>query len=1256
MTAHLIELTNPFRPSIQRKTHLAFPGHSIRKNLTRRKFIVNGKRVAPFVVTHNGKVLLEKQWGLRVRDGDVVTVQHLPKGGRGSNPLQIILMIAIVVASVYTGGAAGAAYGAAAGAAAAAAVSIGGAMLLSIMFPQSNQLGLASSSSSGSASPTYSLSPSGNTARILQSIPVLYGREKITPDFAAQPYTEMQGDNQYLYQLFMLTQGEMDINQILIGDTDISTYDGIQTEVIGPYQPVTLFPTNVVTSTEVASQILKGTNDETADRLGPFVASAAGTISNYIAVDISIPQGLFRIDDSGKNVNATCSYRFDYRPIDDSGNPTTPVWNTLVANSMTSASRDAIRITHKVQLPPGRYQVRGVRTNIGSTDGRTSDTLYWDGLKAYLTAPTNYGNCTMLAIIMKATNQLSTSSTHNINVIGTRRLQTWDPVNGWSLTTSPTQNPAHAAADILRNSDYGRGMVDSKYDLLKLYQLAQTFDSRGDTFNYYYDTKIQLWSALQLCLRVGRTVPVYYAGLISFIRNEPQSIPRQMYQPDNMMSGSFSTTYQFAEVDTPDFVRIQFRNEQTWSDDSVDCILPGATATKPSEIQLPGCTDRAHAWREGMTMAAMNKLQRRTIQFTTELEGMLPQYNDLCKISHDVVEWGFSGRVYGLNSNTGLVTLSENVTFNPGETHVISFRKKDGSADGPFTCVANPNGDPNEVILTGVTSSRMAQIYISDSSHDEPTQYQFGPVGRDGLLAVMYSAQPQGDGTVTLTFVNYDANVFAAETGGIIPEPVPPSNLPRPPQLPIIDKVSLEYTYSVGRQTIVCTAANGASYYEFQVSPDNGSTWIKVGNNTNPQLDVSLTPQHWLIRARGVGTLAGPWTTISVDVQATTLPLSSIGALTTTSLLYGIRIDWNIQANNGGMPDNVELWHGLSNQLGNAVLLITVPETILTYSQMDMGPGERHYYWARVIDKAGRPGPWFNNGIGIVGESSSDAGKLLDYLAGQIDETQLAQSLQEKIDSGGGAATEITQINDKINAMILLKAQGVAPDGTPVLAGIGIGVESGASDIILMANRVSISDPSNNATRKYPFIVVGGVVYMDTAMIRDGTINTAKIGDAQITNAKIADASISTAKIGNAQITNALIADAQINSAKIQDGAITTAKIGDAQINTAKIGFAQIDTLRIAAGAVTIGNSFSGTNTVNVNFNTTGGIVTIVFGGNAPSTRYTLNIDGGPQAIFETGLFSPGYGIWSGPLSAGTHNLTLNGGGACRITTLEFQR
>ena len=65
-------------------------------------------------------------------------------------------------------------------------------------------------------SPNYSLSSQINSRRIGSAIPILHGTHKITPDFAAQPYTEAIGgadgsDPSITHAIYALGLGEIDI-------------------------------------------------------------------------------------------------------------------------------------------------------------------------------------------------------------------------------------------------------------------------------------------------------------------------------------------------------------------------------------------------------------------------------------------------------------------------------------------------------------------------------------------------------------------------------------------------------------------------------------------------------------------------------------------------------------------------------------------------------------------------------------------------------------------------------------------------------------------------------------------------------------------------------------------------------------------------------------------------------------------------------------------------------------------------------------
>ncbi|WP_052097074.1 phage tail protein [Achromobacter sp. RTa] len=151
----------------------------------------------------------------------------------------------------------------------------------------------------------------------------------------------------------------------------------------------------------------------------------------------------------------------------------------------------------------------------------------------------------------------------------------------------------------------------------------------------------------------------------------------------------------------------------------------------------------------------------------------------------------------------------------------------------------------------------------------------------------------------------------------------------------------------------------------------------------------------------------------------------------------------------------------------------------------------------------------------------------------------------------------VAQLDGRVAANWGVKTQVV--DGERVVTGaVSLGADGESSVFAVAVDKFVVFNSTGTtpaAKRVLPFAIVGNQVFMQSALIQDGTITSAKIGDAQITGAKIADATIDGAKIAYASIH--------------------AAHIIDAQINTAKIGIAQIDTLRIAAGAVVAGTASS---------------------------------------------------------------------------------
>lgn len=851
------------------------------------------------------------------------------------------------------------------------------------------------------ASPTHTLSAQGNMARLQEAIPVLYGRHMVFPDFAAQPYTETDSNNTYLYQLFCLGQGELDIERIRIEETPIENFAEVSWEVVRPGGLVTLFPDNVVTSSIVQGLELKGSNEEGGGWMGPYVTNPAGTRANVIGIDISLPQGLYYANDEGGLDGATVSWRIEVRPINDEGAPAGE-WTLLGEERWGEATATPQIKSFRYEVPDGRFEVRAMRIGTKNLDQRCANTVSWAGLRAYLPSTQSYGDVTLLAVAMRATNNLNQSTSRRINVIATRKLHVWDPVAGWSQDVRATRNPAWALADMLRSRVYGRGMLDTAYNLPELYRLAQVWEQRRDYYDDVIDTTMTLWDALSRAARVGRAVPMYYAGLIDFVRNEPRSIPRAMFTPDNIVDGSFSINYSFIEHDSPDHVVIEYVDSETWQPAEVACVLPGGTQERPARVQLPGVTNRDQAWREGISMAAANRDQRIAPSLQTELDGHIPNFLDLVTVVHDTPKWGLSGFVTAWDPATRRLQVSEPLEWYVGQQHYISLRQRDGTPRGPFRVTAGR--DELECVLVSPPSD----LYVSEGEIEEPTLYAFGPGERTGLKALVRRAVPDESGHVTLELVNYADSVHSAELGGEVPPPPPASLLPLTPDAPIVAEVTVYATASPSEQIASCTPARGAETYEFEASQDQGQSWTRLGADTIPSLTIHLPVGPWWVRARGVGKNPGPWKTWQGHISATMLPPPVLTHFVASPVLWGIRLAWTWPT--AIRLRYIEIWYSRTPSFLDATPMGQFAYPQGSHELTNLAITTELYFWARVRDEADQPGPWYpESGPGVRGTPNQVASEYNDLVTQEIVEGGLGDLIM-------GNIREIPNIRDSLSA------------------------------------------------------------------------------------------------------------------------------------------------------------------------------------------------------------------------------------------------
>lgn len=300
----------------------------------------------------NGCPILNSAWGrIRPAPGDHVFIfTKVHGGGDNKNPLRTILSIVVIAAATYFGGPAG--FGASSklvGAVAGATIAGVGMALVNSAFPIRMP---EQTTYSYQDSPTYSLSGASNSYNPWGPVPVALGRHKVYPPFAAKPYTEIIGNDEYIRLCVLWACNPVDISSLQIGDTPIENFDDVEVETIQglPDQEniLSLFP-GTVDQTDISTDLTYS---------GGWVTRDVPTGSDELIGDIFFTQGLVSISSSsGKRSELTIGFDVNYREkgtstwIDLSGTQNYDAMNWTLDDSTQFYKRQSD------YWPPGTYSL-----------------------------------------------------------------------------------------------------------------------------------------------------------------------------------------------------------------------------------------------------------------------------------------------------------------------------------------------------------------------------------------------------------------------------------------------------------------------------------------------------------------------------------------------------------------------------------------------------------------------------------------------------------------------------------------------------------------------------------------------------------------------------------------------------------------------------------------------------------------------------------------------------------------------------------
>jgi hypothetical protein len=796
-----------------------------------------------FVVHIDGYAIEEKNWSrIRVKAGATLTFTPRLQSG---NILRSVLSLVVVVAAFALAGPAGSylagtALGSAiglsasvAGALVSAGIVLAGTMALNALFPTRPADTSLTNEVPGSLN---SIQGAQNQANPFGPVPVVLGRHRQSPYYAAKPYTELIGEQQYLRLLFCWGYGPMLVDEIQIGDTPLSQFEYVEVEQrigLPGEPPLTLYPGNVdeqplaITLHSPDGWQLRTTSEETDE----------------ISLDFAAPNGIFKLNrETGNQDGYTVFIAVQYSVAGQNNWQGT---SNVLFNRSTGPARQGLRIV----VPRGQYDVRVAKGTTDTTDENVRDEVAWTALRSFKSAPpiTFPKPLCLTAIRIRASSQLS-GVVNTLNGVCTSLVSAFDGTN-WRPTTASTV-PADLFRHVLQGPSNARPVPDSQIDLGNLGEWWVYCVTNGWAFNQVITSVGSVYDKLCDIAAAGRAVPTFIDGKWGVIWDKPTASVVQHFTPRNSWGFQGQRTY----AQQPHGWRVSFINEKNsfTADERIvyDDGYDATNATLFEGIQFPGVTDPALIWKHGRFQIAQQRLRPEKISLNVGWEHLVCTRGDRVLVTHDVLLVGLaSGRVKSVVGQ--VVTFDEVVTIEPDKAYGLQFRvPEDARSILRLVNAASSAGETTSLIVDG-------DLSLIRSG----TLFGFGEAGSESAVYRVQGISHQKDLIATLTLVD-DAPEISQADQGAIPDynphvTVPPDPFTLAPQ----DFRYLEATDGTGNSVraiirLSWTAARRGkiSVSEVQIA-DGDADWQPLAVLNYPQfsIDVPLgAPGVWSYRVRFV--------------------------------------------------------------------------------------------------------------------------------------------------------------------------------------------------------------------------------------------------------------------------------------------------------------------------------------------------------------------------------------------------------------------
>ena len=694
---------------------------------------------------------------VRPKPGMLIEAVPLPQG---QDTLRTVLIIAVVAAAMATGAwifgpagfgltGAGFTFGSSI---LGGALTLGGMLLINALIPPAKP---QIDQGAGSISQTYNIEGASNRPRLNAPVPVVLGRHRLVPDLAAPWATYLDGEDEYLYGILCFGVGPASIEDVRIGDSPLSSFQGVETFTYsgdGATSPTFELYPNQVTTLPLGVLLLQG---QRQSRL-------TDTDTDYVVAEFQYREGAITASKStGDELGVDVNLRYRWRVV---GSPT---WSAELDWPTSGKQPGPKRLARRINFPNrGQYEVEVRRTTADSDpNGLKRDKVWWENLKSFNYDPpiVNSADLVLMAIKVRATDQLN-GVIRDLSAIVTSFGLGWNgPAGIWEYRA--IRNPAELFRRFLQGRSLKKPVADDRLDLLQIQHWANVCAANGFTCDFVVDRDMSVLEVLSIVAGCGEASPARPQGLWTVVIDEAKTIPAQL------LSGRTVRNFKGRRIysDQPHALRITFQDiTDDYRQQTRLVFADGfseANATLIEESEFPGVTHPDLIWRFGRKRMAEGIHRSETFQWEMDFEHLVCTRGDLVLMQHDAPKWGrASGRIKSVTAPQGSIVafvLDEKVVFDGIGDFIIRIRMSDNNQ-----VVYDINQPIGETDTVTTVAPIHPPFFVAPGDH-----YVIGVRGTEVQELLVKSIEPTGELGARVSAIPYGPEVFGAHLG-----PIPPWN------------------------------------------------------------------------------------------------------------------------------------------------------------------------------------------------------------------------------------------------------------------------------------------------------------------------------------------------------------------------------------------------------------------------------------------------------------------------------------------------